>query len=507
MTSTFHGIETSKRGLMTQTTALNTTGHNISNANTAGYTRQVVNMSASSPMEAYGLSRSTSTGQIGTGVEATSIKRIRDTFLDSQYRSENSALGSWDIQYSNLDKIQTIMNEPSDTGLQTVLDNFWNAWSDFSNDPNNTTNRNIIKQTTLALTDSLNNISTKLSQLDTDLSSSVTLKATEANGYLSQIAELNGSIKKIEGLGDDANDLRDKRDYYVDQLSKLGNVSITEQADGYEVTFGGQVLVTGQTVNSEVSLQTLQDAYNGGTLSSGEFNGLFKSKAYVTDYQTQMNQLANTIANGDVEVTIPSGSVLPEGTVLNGVTYSDANGNRTLSSDLTVTVQGINGLHKLGYNLSGQAGGNIFVASDGGTLTAANITLSTDIQNDSSLIASSMRLSGGTVVSGNNSLALLMENLKYAKFSVSSTNSTTINDYLSATMGQLGVQTEDAQRELENSQTLVDQVDSSRQSVSGVSLDEEMSNLIKFQQAYSASARFMTTYDEILDKLINGTAV
>lgn len=514
MASTFHGIEVAKRSLTTQMTAINTTGHNISNADTEGYSRQTVNMATTSPMEAYGIIRSTAAGQLGTGVEATSINRIRDYFLDSQYRSSNSSYSSWDVRFDTLSKIETIFNEPSDTSLQTTLDDFWNAWSDLANDPDNVTNRNILAEASLALTDSFNNISKNLTELDSDLSDSIELDVTSINGLLDQIATLNQSIRKIEGLGDDANDLRDKRDYYIDQLSELANVSVTELDTGYEVTLGGQVVVTGETV-TQVSSASLTAAYQSGALTGGEIHGLLASKTTVADYSSQLNKLASTLATGDIEVTIPAGSRLPDGTTLNGVTYSDANGNRTLSSDLTVTVQGINGLHKLGYNLSAQAGVDFFTASDSGTITAANITLNTSIQDDPNLIASSLKTTGTgtgeTTVVGNSGLALLVSNLKSANFTFTSTTAgatsetTTINDYLNSILGQLGVETQNAERQMENSETLKDQVESSRQSVSGVSLDEEMANLLKFQNAYSAASRFMTTYDELLEKLINGT--
>ncbi|GJM82091.1 hypothetical protein HMSSN139_45870 [Paenibacillus sp. HMSSN-139] len=134
MTSTFHSLETAKRSLFTQTMALNTTGHNIANANTDGYSRQTVKMSAARPLEAYGINRSVNPGQLGTGVEVVSVERIREQFLDEQFRNENKSLGAWNIQYDTLDKLQTIINEPSDTGISALVNNFWKAWSDLSKD-------------------------------------------------------------------------------------------------------------------------------------------------------------------------------------------------------------------------------------------------------------------------------------------------------------------------------------------------------------------------------------
>ncbi|MBY0220439.1 flagellar hook-associated protein FlgK [Paenibacillus illinoisensis] len=517
MASTFHSIETAKRSLITQTAALNTTGHNVANANTPGYSRQVVNMTAADPIDAVAFYRTTSPGQLGTGVEFNSIMRVRESFLDGQFRNENTSLGGWTVRNSTLEKLETIMNEPSDTGIRTVLNNFWNSWSDLSQDPQDVTNRKIVKETTLALTDGLNQISLQLDALTNDLTNNVSLKTTEINSYLQSIADLNNNIVKVEQLGDNANDLRDQRDYAVDQLSKIAGVQITELDSGYQVTIAGQVAVTGAAV-VPVTADILENAYQAGTLTGGEVYGMIHSRdQYVADYRNQIDQLANTLATGDIEITIPAGSVLPSGTVFNNVTYSDANNNRTLTSDLKVTVQGINGLHKLGYTLSGNTpteGGDFFTTKDGsGTITAGNITLSTDIQNDPNNIATSMRTTGtGTgesVVLGNNSLALALAGLKDAKFDFGTglSKPTTVDDFFGAIVGQLGVQTQEANRQAQNAQLLTEQVDLNRQSVSGVSLDEEMSNLIKFQHAYSAAARFMTAYDELLNKLINSTGV
>ncbi|MBU5355380.1 flagellar hook-associated protein FlgK [Paenibacillus barcinonensis] len=517
MASTFHSIETAKRSLFTQTAALNTTGHNVANANTPGYSRQVVNMTAADPIDAVAFYRTTAPGQLGTGVEFNSIKRVRETFLDGQFRNENTSLGGWTVRNSTLEKLEKIINEPSETGIRTVLNNFWNAWSDLSQDPQDVTNRKIVKETTLALTDGMNQISFQLDALSNDLTNNVSLKTTEINSYLQSIADLNNNIVKVEQLGDNANDLRDKRDYAVDQLSKIAGVQITELDSGYQVTLAGQVAVTGATV-TPITADILENAYQAGTLTGGEVYGMIHSRdQYVADYRKQLDQLANTLATGDIEITIPAGSVLPNNTVLNNVTYSDANNNRTITSDLKVTVQGINGLHKLGYTLSGNtpaAGEDFFTTKDGaGTITAGNITLSKDIQNDPNKIATSMRTTGtGTsesVVLGNNSLALALAGLKDAKFDFGTAVSkpTTVNDFFGAIVGQLGVQTQEANRQAQNAQLLTEQVDLNRQSVSGVSLDEEMSNLIKFQHAYSAAARFMTAYDELLNKLINSTGV
>ncbi|GIP28708.1 flagellar hook-associated protein 1 [Paenibacillus sp. J23TS9] len=515
MTSTFHSIETAKRSLFTQTAALNTTGHNISNANTEGYSRQTVKMQASRPIEAYGMNRSNAPGQLGTGVEYQSVERIRESFLDTQYRSETNANGSWSIKSDTLDKLQGIFNEPSDTGISKVLNNFWNSWSNLSKDPESASARKVVKENAVALTDAMNYMSGQLDKMSQDLTTNVGVKASEVQNYLTQIKDLNQSITRIEGLGDHANDLRDQRDLLTDKLSQIINVNVVDTDQGYTISMNGQNLVEGSELLVDVDGTDatdrgnfLEEAFTSGNLTGGQVYGMIASReSYVKDYKKQLDDLANTLANGDMQITLPKGTILPDGVTVNGVT------GRTVTEDTVVTVKGLNGLHQLGYTMDGTTKGGLpfFESSqDGQPITAGNIRLNSKIAEDPNLIASSMRTEGtGTdekVIKGNNTMALLMANMKLTNIaSADGKRNTTIDGYYNTMVGQLGVQAQEASRQTQNSDILVEQVESQRQSVSGVSLDEEMSNLIKYQHAYGASARFMTTFDQLLDKLINST--
>lgn len=528
MASTFHGIETARRSLMTQRAALDTTGHNIANANTEGYTRQRVNMQASIPMEAYGAMRSLNPGQMGTGVEFTSITRIRESYLDTQFRNENSSLGSLTTQADALSKLEGIVNEPSTTGLRTVMDNFWKSVSDLSKDTESMTARKVVKEAALALTDTFNHTAKQLSNMNADLTSNIAIKGKELQSHLDSIADLNKSIARIESLGDNANDLRDQRDLLTDKLSKLVNITVNDTDAGYNINMGGQVLVSGTTATQ---LPLDQPAAKGsalesilGTATGGELHGMFLARdRYTTDFQSQLDQIANTIANGSVDVTFPAGSSFPEGTMLskdvilsNGTTLPANTAfpkGASLQGDTTLTVAGINGLQKMGFTTDGtsETGVDLFTTTDGSpNLTASNMGVNSIISNNPDKMASSIRTdSNGNAIKGNNGLALIMADLKNSKFTVTdsagNTTKATIGDRYSGMVGQLGIQAQEANRKMANAESLTTQVDTNRQSVSGVSQDEEMTNLVKFQQAYNASARFMTTYDEMLDKLINGT--
>ncbi|WP_239615866.1 flagellar hook-associated protein FlgK [Cohnella mopanensis] len=506
MRSTFHSIETAKRSLFTEQALINTTGHNIANANTPGYSRQRVNLVASRPIEAPGMMRSNIPGQLGTGVEFTSITRIREQFLDDQFRNANRSLGDAKIQADTLSKLETIFNEPSDSGIRTVMDNFWKSWTDLAKDPESITGRKIVRENALALVDAFNETSKHLTDLENDLTTNIDVKADEINSITDSIANLNFEIRRLEAYGDNPNDLRDQRDYLVDQLSNIVNVTVTNTPEGYAINTGGINLVEGNAATPVNGLALVTEFGTGG-LMGGEVAGLITSRdKYVADYKEQLDAMANTLVNGDIDITIPAGS-----------TYLGTK----LANDLPVTVQGINGLHKLGYLFNSPPALPIlagdFFTSSGGPITAESLRLSADIASDPMQIATSMRVENidgsDETVKGNNTLANFMAGLKGTsiKFTLTSTGNGiaegTIDAFYASMLGQLGVQSQAATRLATNQQDIVTQVDSRRQSTSGVSLDEEMSDLIKYQHAYSAAARFMTTVDETLDKIINGMGI
>ncbi|MFD0696235.1 flagellar hook-associated protein FlgK [Paenibacillus sp. GCM10027628] len=523
MRSTFSGLEISTRALFANQAALNVTGHNIGNANTPGYSRQRIDLVASQPLEALGLSKSTAAGMIGQGVDVNQISRVREKFLDDQYYNENKSLGEWNTRNDTLTKVEAIINEPSDTGIQKVVDGFWNSWQVLSRDPENLTARASLKENALAMTDAFNSVGSKLDSLSSDLTKNIDIKAGEINTYTSQISDLNVQIARAEGLGDKANDLRDQRDLLVDKVSSLANITVTEDDKGYNIAIGTTSLVSSTSGASPVTQATLVAAVGSGDLKSGEIYGMIYSRDnYLTNYKTQLNSMINTIVQGKVTVTLPKGSVIPDGTVLNGVTYSGTIAARTLANDTQVQVNGINGLHQLGYTTDNPpvSGIPFFTLKPGETeFTANSITVNPDIVSKVSNIVASARVyvdsSGKTqTVQGNNDIALGIANLRNTKFTFDPTSSGapsltngTINDFFQAVVGQLGAQAQESGRQVDNQNVLVQQVDSRRQSVSGVSLDEEMSNMIKYQQAYNAAAKSLTIFDTILDKLINGTGV
>ena len=219
--STFMGLETSKRGLFTQQSALYTTGHNISNANTLGYSRQRVNMEATAGFPGVGLNAGTMPGFLGTGVQAGSIQRIRDGFVDHQFRQESNKLGYWDIKSKAISQMEDVLNEPSAYGLQKSLSEFWQSLQDLAVNPENGGARAVVVQRGQAVADSFNYMHKSLTEIQTNIGKEIDVSTGQVNSILKQISELNAQIKQVEPNGYLPNDLYDARDTLLDELSGI----------------------------------------------------------------------------------------------------------------------------------------------------------------------------------------------------------------------------------------------------------------------------------------------
>jgi flagellar hook-associated protein 1 FlgK len=441
--STFFGLETTLRGLLAQQGALDVTSHNIANANTEGYSRQQAVFGASDPLQVTDGARLSTLASIGTGVNIQSFTRIRNQFLDLQYRAQNMVLGQQSTTSDAMSQVETSLQEPSDNGVSNQLAKFWSAWSDLASNPTSSGARQALYEQANTVVETLHSLDSQLTSASTQASAEYT-SLTQAGGEVAQdagqIANLNTAIKTAVSSGDQPNDLMDKRDQLLDKLSGLAQVSVTDLGNGsIQVSFGDAAnpLVDDGTVNWP---QTLNNpgpppTSPGGKL--GALNDLFKTGGTIESLRIDLNNLAKTLATQ------------------------------------------VNAIH----NTGGATGVDFFTLGASGTEAASigvNVTAAT-------IVASS--------ATGTGDIAAQIANLR---------GSTTDSLY-SAYVTRIGSMTQDAQRKEATAQALVNSVDASRQSTSGVSMDEEMTNMVKFQRAYQASARAMSTMDEMLDILINRT--
>lgn len=492
MVSTFHSLELGKRGLFASQTGVVTTGHNLANANTKGYSRQQVNFTTSPAVDVW-TSGEVNPSQLGSGVLVESITRVRDRFLDQQYRDQSGTLGEWSVKQDTLAKLESVINEPSETGLRAVMDQFWGAWQDLANEPDSLAARAVIKESAQAFVDTSQSIDRSMTQLKNDLSNQLTAKIKEANGYLQQIAELNNNIIRT---GTQANDLLDQRDMYVEELSKLVSINVEELPNGvYNIKLpDNTVLVEGPNVVNPIDSES--------NISGGSIFGTAESIKRVDHYQEELNNMVKGFVFGEVTVEIPAGSNLADGTIVQA------------DRSMQVTVKGINGLHQLGWSLSQDESGNVkpgaaLFLGDEATFTIASLAVNPAIKNDISLIASSLRSDSKNgqqkAVTGNGDLAQLIGKLRDQEFAMDG-DSSSLNNFFQTFVSELGAESQAANHYIANNEAALMATESRRQSVTGVSLDEEMANLIKFQHAYNAAARIVTTTDQLLDTIINRMA-
>lgn len=472
MTSTFFGLEIARRGLQAQQRALDVTSHNVANANTPGYTRQEALMATTNPYPLLGMSLPAGAGQLGTGVEVSEIRRLRDLFLDLQYRGENTALGYWEARWDIIQKVEVILNEPSDSGLSKVFEQFWQSLEDLSKNPESMAARAMVLERGKTLAETFNHLDRQLKSLQSDIDSTIKVRVEEINSFARQIADLNLQIQKLEVGGQRANDLRDRRDLLLDQLSKDIRVQAREDAFGMvQVSIGGRLLVDGSRVD-ELDVE--------GNDGSGFYRVVWKA-----DRQ-------------DVQVT--GGAVKGLLDARDGLVQEIS---KSLDGLVAALAEGFNGVHASGYGLGGETGNAFFITNDSkGWFTASNIAVNADLEMDLGKIAAAS--SSGEPGDGSNALKLA-QLLKQEKND--GLGGTTFEDYYQALIGELGVQGQQAKRMAENQQLLVSQLDSNRQEVSGVSLDEEMVNMIRFQHAYAAAARVITAIDEMLGVIIERLGV
>lgn len=502
--STFMGLETSKRGLFTQQSALYTTGHNISNANTLGYSRQRVNMEATAGFPGIGLNSGTMPGFLGTGVQAGSIQRIRDSFVDQQYRQETHKLGYWDTTSKAISQMEDVLAEPSAYGLQKSMSEFWQSLQDLAVNPKDGGARSVVIRRGEAVADSFNYMHKSLSDIQTNLGKEIEVTTDEVNSILQQISKLNEQITKVEPNGYLPNDLYDARDVLIDQLSAIlpietsyeksggkalaiaeGSVTITlklKNVAPIELVKGNTAASLGTNPNPLVAPDGSNNPISGITIKSSDGTEYKPRHADFLDQGT-MKSLMNSYGKDD-------------GTGI----YPDMIAKLNKMAEALVIE--FNNIHKQGFGLPPNDALNNINFFDPSGLEAGNIKMNSEIISDPTKLGAS----GKPNEEGNSEIAKKLADLQFGTFN-GRLDGSNIQDYYKGVIGKLGVDGRQAQNNAINSATLLGAVEHRRASISSVSLDEEMTDMIRFQQAYNASARMITVVDETLDKIINGMGV
>jgi len=432
---------------------LSVTGNNIANASTDGYTRQTARLEASTP-------QNTPIGQLGTGVTVDAIDRTRSAFLDSSYRSENSLLGEYTAQHDTLSGVENIFNEPSDQGLASTLDAFWSSWSDLANDPTGSANRAVVRERGQALALQLNSLAKRVTEQSSDTLAQIGQDVATVNTTVQQLADLNRQIAAAESGGKSAPDLEDARDLALDKLSAIAPVRVIPREQGSVAVYVGDTMVLDGATSRTLSVQANPDGSIG--------------------IWTQDSPRAIDLQSGRLKAETDLVS-----TTLPGLT-------RQLDAVAQALVTSVNAVHQSGYTADGQTNVPFF---DPSRVTAATITLSTQVAQSANAVAAS-----ATGAPGDATLAQRIADLSDAP--VASLGGATVGAAYDDLVTSLGTTVDDANNRMTAQQTLVSQVQNQRSSVSGVSVDEELVNLITFQQSYVAATRVVTAANQMMQYLL-----
>jgi flagellar hook-associated protein FlgK len=480
MPSTFGTYNVAYSGMYVSHAGLTTTTNNLSNASTPGASRVRVALKDTTTT----LPDNTS---LTSGSKVASITRARDILLDATYRVQNADSSYWSVKNGNLEYMQELLNEyaaddgTSRDGLQNLLNNFFTSWDALSTDTTSLSARQQVVDSATSLVKGLTEIHDQLQQLQDDAVTGVADGVDSLNFLAEQVAGLNQQISVAEVNGEEASYLRDQRDVLLDQMSALANIGVTETSNGLAVTINGAAMVYGNnarklvttgtgTANDPIKI-TWKDSGKGVDISSGSI------AAYRED--------ADQAAYGPIDT-----ASLPYNFSASSAS-SITNMMQALNDMLTTVATKTNSLQT---SISG--GVNFFTVADANQpLSIANIQVNPSVADDARLIVTGAK-------DGDNSISsavydLLDENiLKFDGLDMG------LGDFYQSFVSWIGTVGNNAASSYETQTALVSQVDNQRQSISNISLDEEMSNLVIYQNAYNANARVLSTIDGLIGDLI-----
>jgi flagellar hook-associated protein 1 FlgK len=456
MAWTFLGIHTALSGILAQQRAMDATAHNIANAQTPGFRRQEAVLATNQPYPPPGQLAAIGMGQYGTGVQVAMVRRAQDQFLDLHARLLDSQLGAWTAASSVMQEVEGIIASESGTDLDALLDRFWDAWQEVSIHPEDSAIRVTLRQETLTLTAAFRDTVTRLRDSQAGIDRVIEGRVQEINNMAAEVAQCNREITAVLAEGNQPNDLLDRRDYLLGQLSEMVGATTLITTDGnIIVNIGGRPLVEG------VESFALQSPLGAGghvdvqwadgtavNITNGELAGLLEMRdTAIPDYLAQLDAIAAGL------------------------------------------IARVNELHEAGYGLDNSTGVSFLTGA-----SAADIALDGAIVADVRAIAAATALDAPG--DGGNALAIaqVRDEILVA--------SQTLNQAFRSLLSQVGSKARDAQERAESLDFARQQVAEQQQSLYGVSLDEEMTNMLQFQHAYNAAARVLTALDEMLVTLI-----
>lgn len=489
MPGIYMAMEIARKALFASQTAIQVTSHNIANVNTPGYSRQEAILTEAGAI-------SSSPGQLGMGSIVTGIRQQVDLLTDNQLVTENGNYASLDYTSRATSQVEAIFNDTTGGGLASRVSEFFNSWDDLSANPQGTAERQTVVSTAELLAADFRQIDSQLTSLKENANKDVVSIVGEANQIVSQIASLNGSIKSALVQGQSPNDLMDQRGVLLKSLAeKVGYSSITDSLGQVNIYVGnGRTLVDGETAGSLVADVNTADP-------DGE---------QVYDVKIRLPG-----QNGPVSILDTITGTVTSGELAAAIRFRDGYmatvRDRVDQLAYSINTQ-VNAQHEQGYGLAGgvpATGVDFFtplapldpLAPEKDA--ARNFNVAANVASDLRLIAAA-RVEGTETppaLPGDNRNALLMAGLR--DISVPGLGNATIPDYIAGLVGQIGSETKGADLDLQHQKTVVNYLETRREEISGVSLDEEMTNLIRFQRAFEAATKMITLIDKLLDDVVN----
>lgn len=623
MANSFAGIEIGKRSLMAHSTQIQTAGHNISNADTEGYSRQRVIVKSFEPIYRPDLERAMVPGQIGQGCDVESINRIKDELLESRIVEQKNVESYWETRDKYYSMIESVYNEPNDVSVRTNMDKFWQGWQELSTYPESDAARLAVVVRGQTLTNSIQQQYKSLRGIGDQINGDIEAVVKQVNDLSRQIASVNGEIVRSKGLGDNPNDLMDRRDLLVEKLSSLINVTVTQKdPDEFMVHTDGQIIVQGSLARQIETVGQLDNngygklmwsdtkldaEFYGGTLGAlvelrdkdirteiqslntmalnfadlvndVHRNAIGKNNTTGLDFFVQHDFVENVNGNYDrngdgvedtsyiFRMTGTNALKMQEQIGLSGtMTINGASGNIDVAYFSTDTVEDVinrindsngevkayldrnsclvlkatsskgmenpdfvirhvedSGMFLTGYSgiLQGSGADNAYDFNRANAVDvlagaqfavspvlnpSAYIEVNGLIQNDVSSVAAAFKNSHGFAEPSDGRAAVEMAAIRNTKIMIGSQR--TFDDYFADTITNVGLKGEQAQNQLATQNKIMGDLRDLRDSISGVNIDEELADIIKFQHGYNVAAKFISVQDELLDTLINRLGV
>jgi flagellar hook-associated protein 1 FlgK len=459
-------MDVGKRSLHNSQTALQTVSHNIANKTTEGYSRQRVDLQ-SSPAVGEGNLR------IGMGARAASITRTNNPWLERQIQKEKTNLGFQNGRTDSLGRVEQVFNEQQNKGLSQYMTQFFNAFRELSNNPESLASRTMVKEAAQQLADDFKRVNSQLRDIQDDIDGQVKNLAEQVNQITKEIASLNEKITQVEIQGNPANDERDRRDHLVKQLGEKVEITWAEGKSGQlSITAGNTAILVSGSSSTDLIVHKTGDRDRAEVLyRQDEYGSTFK----VTD-QFKGGQLGGLLEVRDQVVEKALGHI----------------------DELAYTLaKEVNSAHIEGHDRYGKPGVLFFEMPNAVQGAADKIELNKTIFSDVGRIAAGNKPNAPA----DNTIANLISGLQFR--GVMQNGTATMDDFYNSNVGELGTITQRARSTQEAQRNIVDQMSTIRESISGVSLDEETTKMIEMQKLYDASARVIRTADEMLDTVIN----